>query len=72
VFHTYFSTLNSNVLLELLYHPSVFVTEFFYNAILANLGFWFGFTWFEISQACARLRCEVLKLLCFFSEDFFV
>ena len=37
VFHVYFTTLNSNVLLELYYHLHVLCDGIFFNAILANL-----------------------------------
>jgi len=36
-----FSMLNSNMLLELLYHQQFLCDRIFYNAILANLVFFF-------------------------------
>ena len=49
----------------------MFCDGILYNAVLANLGFWFRLTWFELSGWRARLRCDKLKILCSSSEVFF-
>ena len=49
----------------------MFCDRSFYNAILANLGFWLGLNRYEFRQWCARICYDKLKVLCCLLVNFF-